>query len=375
MADNQSDQEKTEEPSAKKLADAKKDGQVPRSRDLNMSTSTLGGAIILVLTLHIIYQTIEGAFKTSFTIPSRAKLTETYMLDVIFTNITNVLLGLSPFFIGTLIITLVAPTLLGGWAFSTKTWIPDFSKLSPLKGIKRMFGTQGLIELIKAILKILLIAFVAYTFFWAQEDDLLLLASESYELAINHAIHMIISSFIIISLSLLLIIGIDVPYQLWNHNKQLKMSFQELKDEFKETEGSPESKARVRNMQREVAQRQMLQAVPDADVIIVNPTHYSVALRYKMEKDAAPIVLAKGADNIAIKIREIAVHHKIPVFTAPLLARAIYHTTEIDKEVPSALFVSVAKVLAYVFQINKAKPGQYPKAPTDLSIPKEYQIY
>ena len=157
--------------------------------------------------------------------------------------------------------------------------------------------------------------------------------------------------------------------------RRAQENLEELKDEFKETEGNPESKSRTRNMQREVAQRKMLQDVPQADVIIVNPTHYSVALRYDQEQDGAPVLLAKGVDSMAMKIREIAVSHSIPVFTAPLLARAIYHTTELEKEVSSELYIAVAKVLAYVFQLKTARPGNYPKPPTDLSIPKEFNTY
>ena len=230
-------------------------------------------------------------------------------------------------------------------------------------------------ELTKSLLKVTLIASIAYTFFYVQKNDLLSLSHESYDQAITHSVTLVLSSFLFVAFGLIFIVAIDVPFQLWKHHKDLRMSRQELKDEFKETEGNPESKSRVRNMQREIAQRKMLQEVPTADVVIVNPTHYSVALRYSPESDAAPILVAKGADHIAFKIREIATEHKIPVFTAPLLSRAIYHTTDIDAEVPSALYVAVAKVLAYVFQLKTARPGNYPKPPMDLSIPKEYRVY
>ena len=375
MAENQQDQEKTEQPSAKRLLDAKKKGQVPRSRELNMTGATLGGGALLVFSLDRIHQSIIQVFHTSFTIDSRAMLNDYHLLEVIFTTFTQALDGLAIFLIALLILTMAGPTLLGGWSFSLQAMKFDLNKLNPINGFKRMFGHNGLIELTKSVLKVVLVCVIAYFYFQSQREDLLALATETYELAINHSISMIITSFIMIALGLILIIGIDVPYQIWNHKKQLKMSLQELKDELKETEGNPESKARVRNMQREVAQRKMLQEVPDADVVIVNPTHFSVALRYDTTSDSAPIVVAKGVDHLALKIREIAAENKVPVFTAPLLSRAIFYSTDLNEEVPSGLYVAVAKILAYVFQLNKAKPGHYPNPPTDLFVPEEYRVY
>lgn len=375
MEDNQQDQEKTEEPSAKRLLDARKKGQVPRSRDLNMTGATLGGGALLVFSLDRIYQSISEVFHTSFTINNHAMLNDYHILEVIFTTFSEALDGLAIFFIALLLITISGPTLLGGWSFSLQAMKFDMGKLNPLKGFKRMFGINGLVELTKSILKVVLICTIAYFYFQTQKQDLLQLGSVGYELAIHHSISMTITAFIILALGLILIIGIDIPYQIWNHKKQLKMSMQELKDEFKETEGNPESKARLRNMQRELAQRKMLQEVPEADVVIVNPTHFSVALKYDTSSDAAPILVAKGVDHMALKIREIAAEHKVPVFTAPLLSRALFYAIELEEEVPSALYVAVAKVLAYVFQLNNAKPGRYPKPPTDLIIPEEYRVY
>lgn len=375
MADNSSDQEKTEQPSAKRLLDAKKKGQVPRSKELNVTLATLGGGVLLLVSLQEIYESIVSVFHTSFTISTRSMVDNTHLMKVIGEVFPETLSSLSFLFFMLIVIILSGPTLIGGWSFSTETFKVKFSKLNPAKGLKRMFGVNGLVELIKSLLKVSLIASIAYAFFNIQQHDFLALPTESYDQAIKHSVQLVLSGFLFIAVGLILILGIDVPYQLWNHHKQLRMSIQELKDEFKETEGNPESKSRVRNMQREVAQRRMLQEVPTADVVIVNPTHFSVALRYDSDKDAAPILVAKGADFLALKIREIATEHKIPVFTAPLLARAIYHTTEVENEVPSALYVAVAKVLAYVFQIKTAKPGNYPKPPTELLIPKEYQAY
>ncbi len=375
MADNPSDQEKTEQPSAKRLKDARKKGQIPRSRELNVTLATLGGGLLLLVSLEEIHRSIRNAFHTSFTISDFSMLNGAHMIDVMSASFTDVLSSLSFLFLMLTVIIIFGPTLLGGWSFSLESLKVKFSKLSPAKGLKRMFGINGLMELTKSLLKVTLIASIAYTFFYVQKNDLLSLSHESYDQAITHSVTLVLSSFLFVAFGLIFIVAIDVPFQLWKHHKDLRMSRQELKDEFKETEGNPESKSRVRNMQREIAQRKMLQEVPTADVVIVNPTHYSVALRYSPESDAAPILVAKGADHIAFKIREIATEHKIPVFTAPLLSRAIYHTTDIDAEVPSALYVAVAKVLAYVFQLKTARPGNYPKPPMDLSIPKEYRVY
>lgn len=376
MADNKSDdQEKTEEPSAKRLLDAKKKGQLPRSRELNVTIATLGGGIIFVFSLSGIHQSISSVFNKSYSITHRSMLNNDYILDVMGASFSEVLASLSFLFFMLMVIVIAGPAIIGGWSFNLSSMGFKISKLNPLSGLKRMFGLNGLMELIKSILKVILVASIAYVFITAKQDEILQLAGEQHDKAIIHSISIVLSSFIYIAIGLIVIVGIDVPYQLWNHKKQLKMSLQELKDEFKETEGNPESKARARNLQREISQRKMLEQVPNADVIIVNPTHYSVALRYDTSKDAAPIVLAKGVDNMAMKIREIATSHQVPVFTSPLLARAIYHTTDIDKEVVSDLYIAVAKVLAYVFQLKNAKSGNYPKPPTDLTIPKEYRDY
>tara|TARA_R110002096_G_scaffold434497_1_gene656244 strand:- start:15 stop:1142 length:1128 start_codon:yes stop_codon:yes gene_type:complete len=375
MSDNTSDQEKTEQPSSKRLLDAKKKGQVPRSRELSVTIASLGGGLLFLSSMGEIQRAIESVFDKSYSITNRSMLTNQYILDVFGATFTEVLMSLSFMFMFLLVIVIAGPALIGGWSFSLSSLSFKASKLNPLSGFKRMFGTNGLIELIKSIMKVILVAAISYAFITSYQDEFLALASEHHDKAIIHSVTIVISSYLYIALGLIVIVGIDVPYQLWNHKKQLKMSLQELKDEYKETEGNPESKARARNLQYEISQRKMLQEVPNADVIIVNPTHFSVALRYDTIKDAAPILLAKGVDNMALKIREIATKHDIPVFTAPLLARAIYHTTEPDKEVISDLYIAVAKVLAYVFQLKNAKPGNYPKPPTDLTIPREYRKY
>ena len=293
MAENTSDQEKTEQPSAKRLQDARKKGQVPRSRELNVTLATLGGGFLLLTSVDEIQRSISNIFLTSYNISSHSMLNNAHLIEVIGASATEALSSLSFLFVILTVIIIFGPTMLGGLSFSTDTFKIKFSKLNPAKGLKRMFGINGLVELVKSVLKVTLIASIAYTFFYIQKEEFLALAAESYDQAIAHSITLVLSSFLFIAFGLIAIVGIDVPYQIWNHHKQLRMSRQELKDEYKETEGNPETKSRVRNMQQEVAQRKMLQEVPTADVVIVNPSHFSVALRYESDKDAAPVLSSK----------------------------------------------------------------------------------
>jgi flagellar biosynthetic protein FlhB len=244
---------------------------------------------------------------------------------------------------------------LGGFGFSTEALKPNFSKLNPWKGIKRIFGTQGLIELVKAIGKAGVVGLCAVLVLKALSPRILALGVASLPVALADLGQMLVTILIVCSASLGLIALVDVPYQLWSHNKRLRMTRKEVVDEMKETEGRPEVKSRIRQMQRELANRRMLQAVPAADVVVTNPTHYSVALKYDGERMRAPIVVAKGVDHLAAKIREIAVANDVPIFEAPVLARSLYATTDLDREVDPRLYTAVAQVLTYIYQLRKAR--------------------
>ncbi len=235
--------------------------------------------------------------------------------------------------------------------------------MNPLSGLKRMFGLQSWVELLKSILKVLLVAGVAFYLIEASKQDLFQLSLDTFPQNIFHALDILLNFVLLISCSLLVVVAIDVPFQIWQHANQLKMTKQEVKDEYKDTEGKPEVKGRIRMLQREAAQRRMMADVPQADVIITNPDHFSVALRYKQNTDRAPVVVAKGIDHLALKIREVAREHDIMIIPAPPLARALYHTTELEQEIPDGLFVAVAQVLAYVFQLKqyRRKGGQRPQ--------------
>jgi flagellar biosynthetic protein FlhB len=264
----------------------------------------------------------------------------------------------------------------GGIRFSVEAAMPKASKLNPLSGIKRMFGMQSWVELLKSILKVSLVAGMAFYLVNASKVDLFQLSLDVFPQNIFHALDILLNFVFLISCSLLIVVAIDIPFQIWQHSNQLKMTKQEVKDEYKETEGKPEVKGRIRMLQREAAQRRMMADVPQADVIITNPEHFSVALRYKQNTDKAPIVVAKGIDHMAMKIREVAREHDIAIIAAPPLARALYHTTELEQEIPDGLFIAVAQVLAYIFQLKqyRKRGGQRPKLddaamkiPNDLS--------
>ena len=246
--------------------------------------------------------------------------------------------------------------------------------MNPLSGLKRMVGIQSWVELLKSILKVLLVSGMAFYLINAAKADLFQLSLDVYPQNIFHALDILLNFVLLISCSLLIVVAIDIPFQLWQHANQLKMTKQEVKDEYKETEGKPEVKGRIRMLQREAAQRRMMAEVPQADVIITNPEHFSVALRYKQNSDRAPVVVAKGIDHMALKIREVAREHDIYVIPAPPLARALYHTTELEQEIPDGLFTAVAQVLAYVFQLKqyRKRGGQRPTLREDnMPIPPD----
>jgi flagellar biosynthetic protein FlhB len=305
---NESDtgQEKTEQPTAKKLRDAKQKGQVPRSKELNSMTIMVFGALgLLFMGSHMI-EHISIFMQEGFTI-SRA---DVYSRQAVFEKFGiatyEALTAIGPFMFLMTVIAIFTPLAIGGWSFSVESMAFKADRISPIAGFKRMFSAKGLMELVKAIAKFLVVSSVAVIFLWSKSDEFLGLGSQSLALALQHGAWLLGQSFLVVSSTLILIAAIDVPFQLWDHSQKLKMTLQEVRDELKDTEGKPEVRSKVRQVQQEMAQRRMMEAVPDADVIITNPTHYAVALKYDHDNMAAPVVLAMGKDLIALKIREIA---------------------------------------------------------------------
>lgn len=373
MADQNSYQERNQEPTQKRLQDAREKGQVARSRELNTMLVTFSGACGLLIMSKHIAENLQNIFFNNYQLTNRQVLDKSYLIQHLSDSGITALQGLAPFLALMFIVALLVPMLMGGFSFSIKAVAFKLNRMSPLSGLKRMFGVRSFVELIKALLKITLIASIVFILLKIFTQDLLGIGLEPVEQGIAHAYRLILTIFTISSVGLIVIAAIDVPYQLWQHHKQLRMTLQEVKDELKQTEGNPENKGRIRTLQRELAQKRMMEAVPDANVVITNPTHFAVALKYDGEVDNAPIVVAKGVDYVAEKIKEIALHHKVGVFCAPALSRAIYYSTDLNKEIPSGLYIAVAKVLAYVFQLKIAKPGNYPNPPTDLEVPNEFR--
>ncbi|MEE4244818.1 MAG: flagellar type III secretion system protein FlhB, partial [Kangiellaceae bacterium] len=299
-----------------------------------------------------------------------------YMLTALSSSVFGVFKAFTLFFLALFLISALSPVLLGGITISGSAIKPKGDRLSPLKGFKRMFGTTAAMELLKAIAKFSLVAVFAWLVIDSNFGRYMQLGRSTPQAEVVMGIEMLLTAMVMISASLILIALIDVPFQLWNHAKQLKMTKQEVKDEFKETEGKPEVKGKIRQAQRELAHRRMMEAVPEADVVVTNPEHYSVAIKYDQHAAGAPIVVAKGLDEIAMNIRKVANAHDVPLLAAPPLARAIYHTTDLDQEIPADLYLAVAQVLAYVLQLQAFRKGKArrPKAIKDFPIP-EYMNY
>ncbi|MFK7886275.1 MAG: flagellar biosynthesis protein FlhB [Gammaproteobacteria bacterium] len=347
-------QEKTEEPTPKRLADARKKGQVPRSRELTAAGVMLSaGAGLWLFGQHMAHG-VTNVMRNGFTLERAALFDDTALFVAFETAILDALKFLAPFF-GVVVIAAVAtPALLGGWSFSAKAMAFKAEKLNPLKGLKRIFGPNGLMELLKALAKFGLIGSVAVFMLKSISGEILSLSTQPVLSALGHAAELLLMALLVVSAPLLIIAAIDAPFQLFQHTKQLKMTRQEVRDENKETEGNPEVKGRLRSMQQEQANRRMMDEVPKADVIITNPTHFAVALRYDPLKMGAPRVVAKGADELARRIRETAGEHSIPMMRAPPLARALYRTTDLNQEIPARLYAAVAQVLTWVFALRRA---------------------
>ena len=380
-----SDLEKTEQPSQRRLDQAREKGQVARSRELSTFAVLLAGGSVLwfmgaSFTQHMVKMLHDGlmldrdvAFNTNLLVPRLYDLS----LEVLFT--------FSPLLLVVMLAAAFSPLLLNGWLFSIEALQPRFSKLNPVPGIARMFSRTALVELSKAIGKAVLVGGIAAWVIWHNKDAVMALGTQAAAASIPQMGHLVGASFMMIVGAMLLIVAIDVPFQLWDHNKKLMMTKEEVRQEARETEGDPMVKSRIRTLQREAARRRMMAAIPTADVVVTNPTHYAVALKYsENEADAkqngrshkgmrAPVVVAKGSHLLALRIREIAQENHIPILEAPPLARALHKHTDLGESIPEALYTAVAEVLAYVYQLRRYEKqgGVCPQEPGDLPVPRE----
>ncbi|MBL3590575.1 MAG: flagellar type III secretion system protein FlhB [gamma proteobacterium endosymbiont of Lamellibrachia anaximandri] len=373
MAENQDGQEKSEQPTAKRLNEAKRKGQVARSKELNTMAITLIGVIFLATTSGQLGGGLQALMKTSFTL-SRDEI---FDIGTLFTHLSaamqDAFILLIPFFVLMIVVAIASSIALGGFSISAEALTPKLSKLSPAKGLKRMFSAKALVELLKAMAKFVLIGGATAILLWNTLDSYLNLHGMEFQQALPKLGSLIGWSVTLLASTLILIAAIDVPFQLWEHKRQLKMTKQEIRDEMKETDGRPEVKSRIRSLQREMAQRRMMEEVPKADVIVTNPTHYAVALRYDQGSMSAPKVVAKGADLVAANIRRIGLESDVPIVESPVLARAIYFHSELGEAIPAGLFLAVAKLLAYVFQLRvyRTDGGDIPQVPDELPVPED----
>lgn len=348
--------ERTEEPSQRRLDEARKRGQVPRSRELTNFATMIGGSAALVACGSSLTTCLSQVMRHGLSIDAQRLRDPDGMMNTLGEACVSAITILLPIFGTLIVLVLLASVLLGGWNFSVEAMAPNFSRLSPLAGLKRLFGLRGASELGKALLKCAVVGgvcagIVSWTF-----RDVMALAHMQPRAAIGRGAGLLSWSFVWLCASLALVAMVDVPLQLFQFKLALRMTRQELRDEAKESDGRPETKQRIRQVQQTLARRRMMHKVPTADVVIVNPTHFAVALKYDPNKMRAPLVLAKGVDLVALNIRRIAEEHRVPVFESPKLARALYRSTDLNKEIPAGLYVAVAQVLSYIFRVRSLNP-------------------
>ena len=374
MADD-SDLEKSEQPTDSKLKKAKEKGQIPRSRELTSLMILLVGIMLFwIMGTHFVSK-LKAIIQQAMLVAHRTDDDKQIIFNLI-NLLTAGFWAILPIFVGLVIVAIIAPLSVGGLLFSLQSIKPNLGKLNPISGFKRLFSLRIFSELFKSILKVVLIAFAAALFLIHQFPNMLALPSMYLNNALSQVMQLLIYASLLIVLALIPMVGFDIFYQIWSNLKKLKMSKQEVKDEFKEQEGNPQIKGRIRQMQQAIARRRMMKDVPKANVIVTNPTHYAVALQYDEKTMSAPKILAKGTDNIASRIKQIAQEHQIPQLEAPPLARALYRHGEIGKSIPAELYAAVAQILAWVYQLKRwhRDGGEKPLKPTNLSIPESLSV-
>ncbi len=371
MADD-SELERTEPATGRRIQRAREEGQVIQSRELGTFVSLLVAVGTLLLMGGHFMERLTALLRHGFSFDRARAFDPGLMLTHAAQDFGEALIVFLPLFVLIFLAALAAPLLLAGWNFTLKPLSPKFEKLDPIKGIKRLFSLNALVELAKAVLKALVIGGVAI---WAMSlylDELFALPGESLGSALAHAGGMILIVALAVVGAFGLVALVDVPYQIWQYGKNLRMTKEEVKQEHKETEGDPQIKARIRALQREAARRRMMAAVPKADVIVTNPTHFAVALHYEQGRMPAPRVVAKGAGLVAARIVELGREHAVPILEAPPLARALYRHSEVGDEIPQRLYTAVAEVLAYVYQLKRpATATAMPAPPRNLPVPED----
>ncbi len=362
-------QERTERATPKRLREARERGQVARSRELGSAALLITGAATLLAAGGHMGERTAALMREALSLRGAELGRPQAMLERLADALAAGYLTAAPLLVVAVVAAVAATLAVGGWVFSAQAVAFRPEKLDPVKGLKRIFSAQGLVELLKAVAKFGLVLAVAIATLAWEAPEILGLAGEPLPAALAHAGRLFAMTFLLLAAALALVAAADVPFQIWNHARQLRMTRQELKDELKETEGRPEVRSRIRQIQRQMAQQRMMAEVPKADVVVTNPTHYAVALRYEEGRRAAPVVVAKGADLVALRIRALAREAGVPVLELPPLARALYRSTELGREIPAALYVAVAQVLAYVYQLRAARAAGAPEPPPPAEVP------
>ncbi len=366
-------QERTEEATPKKREKARGEGQIPRSRELTTFIMLMASAVGLMMFGAQIAEGLMDLLSNNMYIPREDIYDAKRMLPRFFGAITDAIWLLIPLMLLLIVAALLTPMPMGGYVFSSKLIKFTLSKLNPIKGIKRIFSVQGLMELVKSIIKVALIIPVGVFLYLWEMDSFMGLGYEPFKQAMAHAGELFVWAIFILSLTLVVIAAVDMPYQKYQYSKNLKMTKQEVKDERKNSDGDPMVKGRIRSKQREIALRRMMAEVPKADVIITNPTHYAVAIKYDQQSNRAPLLLAKGVDILAMQIRSMGLSYDVPIIRAPSLARAIYYSTELNQEIPEGLYLATAQVLAYIYRLKEESGGRQvrPDNMNDLPIPED----
>ncbi len=373
MAENENGQERTEQATAKRKQDSRNKGEIARSKELTTLLMLLVSGVGFIFLGSGLVEDLMQILR-SFLFLERERIYDLQSYPTFFFDALQFAIGaLTPFFILLVAAAIVAPMAMGGWSFSGKPLQPDLKKLDPIKGLGRVFSPKGFMELGKALAKFLLVGSMGYMLLKDHIEGFLNLGTESLEEGIARMASELMWVFLLLSSMLIFVALVDAPFQLWDHNRKQKMTRQEVKDESKETEGNPELKGKIRQTQQEISQRRMMQEVPKADVVITNPTHFAVALRYDQTSMSAPVVVALGADEVAGHIRRIALANDVPLLSAPPLARSLYYNCELNGEIPAGLFLAVAQVLAYVYQLRhyELNGGIAPDFDADVPIPDD----
>nr|WP_249209998.1 flagellar biosynthesis protein FlhB [Burkholderia cenocepacia] len=370
---DESDLDKTEAATPRRREKAREEGQVARSRELASFALLAAGFYGAWLLAGPSGTHLQAMLRGAFTF-DRATAFDTHrMLSAAGSASLEGFAALLPLLALTGVAALLAPMALGGWLISQKTFELKFDRLNPISGLGRIFSIQGPIQLGMSIAKTLVVGGIGGIAIWRSKDELLGLATQPLGAALPDALHLVAVCCGTTVAGMLVVAGLDVPYQLWQYNKKLRMTKEEVKREHRENEGDPHVKGRIRQQQRAIARRRMMAAVPKADVVVTNPTHFAVALQYTDGEMRAPKVVAKGVNLVAARIRELAAEHNVPLLEAPPLARALYHNVELEREIPGSLYSAVAEVLAWVYQLKRfrSEGGAFPAMPVDLDVPAE----